>query len=425
MAEEKKSPNLKDRLKKTQMGTGAPAGAPIAPPGGMAAPVMPPVSAPVGADGIAPPVVAPPAAGGGVLPGIPGIPGLGGSVAPPPFVQQQQAAEAAAARARAAAADPFSAAAPAAAAPQQLVIQLDGKDVADSEVGRTKTGTIVAVALTAVVALGAGYAIGGMVETKNQERQTISAVGGVRQEVMRLGDVINQMKQHVDHAAEVGNIQVTRGEGDEGGAQQAAPTHPPEIDASLIEWFRSQPGDPPFTADVYAGRVGRLRSVVVSKLTLVTLQFTQAWQLLGQHAQRTNVPNVTAALGAANPQNNELSRMLVTFGRSSADAPPFAMLVSLGGPPAANGAVPITGAGIPAGQTRTPYTGAEPITPQNITTFAIPVAPGQGLAAQALAAAVLPWRQYQQRISELKQLIDNLTQNHSQLLEALQGRSGS
>ena len=154
MAEEKKSPNLKDRLKKTQAGAAGPAAAP----GAVSAPVMPPVSH--GGD-IIPPPVAPP---GGGIPGIPGIPGLGGDVAPPAFVQQQQAADAARARAAAAAADPFGAsAAPVAAAPQQLVIQLDGKDVADSEVGRTRTGSIVAVAVTALVALGAGYGVGGMV----------------------------------------------------------------------------------------------------------------------------------------------------------------------------------------------------------------------------------------------------------------------
>jgi hypothetical protein len=372
---------------------------------------------------IPPPVMAPPGAAGGVLPGIPGIPGLGGDVAPPAFVQQQQAAEAAAARARAAAADPFGAsAAPAAAAPQQLVIQLDGKDVADSEVGRTKTGSIVAVALTGVIALGAGYGIGGMVETKNQERQTISAVNGIRQEIVRLGDVINQMKQHVDHAAEVGNITVMR-EGDEGGGQQAAPTHPPELDPSLIEWFRSQPSDPPFTADVYAGRVGRLRSVVVSKLTLVTLQFTQAWQLLGQHAQRTNTASVTAALNAANPQSAERSPMLVSFGRANPTAPPFAILVSIAGPPGPDGRIGIAGPGIAPGQMRTPYADG-PIAPDQLTNLAFPVAPGQGLAASYVSAAVGPWRQYQQRISELKQLIDGLAQNQTQLLDALQGRSG-
>ena len=87
MAEEKKSPNLKDRLKKTtQVGVAPPAAAPAD--GAVAAPVAAPIAPPPGF----------PSAGGDVAPPVvPGIPGLGGDVAPPAFVQQQQAQAAAAA----------------------------------------------------------------------------------------------------------------------------------------------------------------------------------------------------------------------------------------------------------------------------------------------------------------------------------------
>lgn len=416
MAEEKKSLNLKDRLKKSHAAHGAPAGPSVAPPGAPNPPSnMPPVSAP----GFDPGEVIQPPAGGAALPGVPGMPGFGNDVAPPAFVTQQKAAEAAMAKARAAAADPFASAAATSNAPQNLVIQMDNKEVHDHEVGRSNSGTFVAVGVAAVVALAAGYAVGGMVESKSQERQTLTAVGVVRTEIVRLGDVINQIKEHVDHAVEAGNITVARGEGGE--AAPAAPaTHLPDVDEPLIEWFRSQPSDAPFTPDVYAGRVGRLRSQVVGKITLVTLQFTNAWQLLGQHVTRTNVANVRSAIQAANPQTNEMSHMLVTFGRSAADAPPFAMLVTQGGAAAANGAIPIAGAGIAAGQTRQPYPGGD-IVATNLTNLVFPVAPGQGLAAQALAAAVIPWRQYQQRVAELKTLVDALVQTHSQLVEALQG----
>ncbi len=417
MAEEKKSPNLKDRLKKSQAAQSAAAGAPVAPPGAaIAPPVMPPVSA-MGMEGGE--VIQPPS-GNAALPGIPGIPGFGGDVAPPAFVTKQKAVDAAVAKARAAAADPFASAAAGSAAPQSLVIHMDNKEVHDHEVGRSNSGTFVAVGITAVVALAAGYAVGGMVTTKGQEHQTLTAVAAVRTEVVRLGDVINQIKEHVDHAVEAGNITIQRGEGGGEAAPAAPPTHPPDVDEPLIEWFRGQPPEPPFSPDVYAGRVGRLRSAVVGKITLVTLQFTNAWQLLGQHVSRTNAANVRTAIAAANPQTNDMSHMLVTFGRSAADAPPFAMLVLQGGAPAANAAIPITGAGIAPGQTRQPYPGGD-IVAANLTNLVFPVAPGQGLAAQALAAAVIPWRQYQARISELKTLVDALVQNHSQLLEALQG----
>lgn len=415
MAEEKKVPNLKERLKKTVVG---PAGAgPVAPPVGVVPPVGPAVVPPTGGSIPAPPIVpGVPGVTDAAVPGAAGLPGVGGDVAPPPFVQQQQAQAAMAARVRAAAEDPFSAAVVAPAGPQEVRIVVDEKPVDDKEIGRKKTGQLIALAATGLIALGSGYAIGGMMEAKAQERQTLSAVNNVRTEFQRVGDVIAQIKQHVDRAAERGNIQVQRGEDDQ--PQQA--THPPEVDEELINWFREQPPDPPLSPDVYAGRVGRLRSNVVGKITLVQLQFNEVWRQLAAHVRMTNVANVRAALQASNPQNNEFSRMLVTFGRNPQGAA-FALLVTAAGQPSQpGGPIPIAGAGIASGQTRTLYQTGD-IRSQDLTNLVIPVNPTQGLAAQAQAAATLPWLQYRQRIGDLKALVDQLATNHQQLMDALSG----
>jgi hypothetical protein len=419
MADEKKSPNLKDRLKKTAVGTAAPG--PVAPPAGAVAPIVgdalppPPVAAPIsGINDVAPPVV--PGVPG--IPAVPGIPGFGSDVAPPPFVQQQQAAAQAAARARAAAEDPFGAVMSAPVGPQEVRLVIDEKPVDDKEIGRKRTGNLIAIVATGVIALGGGYAFGGLMESKAQERQTLSAVNNVRTEFSRIGDLIATIRQKVDRAAERGNIQVQRGE--EGEGQQQAATHPPEVDEELITWFREQPPEVPLSPDVYAGRVGRLRGTVVSKITLVQLQLNEIWQLLQRHA-RTDVTRVRAALAAANPQTNELSRMAVAFARNQQGAV-FAQLVTVGQPVQPGGQVPISGVGIPAGQLRTLYQTGD-IRNADLTTILIPVNPQVGVAAQAMAGAAQPWLQYRERVADMKQLADQLAQNHQQLMDALAGSS--
>lgn len=399
MAEEKKSPNLKDRLKKTAVTTSAAA----ANPGGAPA-VMPP-------PGLAPP----PGMGGDVAPPyVPGIPGLGGDVAPPAFVQQQQAAAAAAARARAAADDPFGSATHAPAGPQEVRLVIDDKPVDDKEVGRGRAGLMIAIVATGLVATAAGYLIGSTLESKNQERQTLSAMTNVRSEISRVGNVISDAKTRIDRAAERANIS---SQGEEG--QPQAATHPPEIDEELITWFREQPPDPPFSPDVYAGRVGRLRADVVSKLTLVQLQVNELWRGL-RALSGMNVANVRTALAAANPRTNDLNRMLIIFQRTPQGAA-MGQLGAMSGEPNAQGQVTVVGQGIPANTTRTLYQ-AGPIAETALTTLAMPVSPTVGLGATANVAAGFAWVQYRQRLTEMKQLVEQLSTNHQQLLDSLSGR---
>jgi hypothetical protein len=388
MAEEKKSPNLKDRLKKTAAASGA----------------------------VTPPHGDPGAAISGV--GEVGVPGLGGDLAPPAFVQQQQAQAQAAAAARAAAEDPFGAAPMSAAGPQEVRLVFDDKPVDDKEIGRKRTGGVIAIAATAVLALGGGFAIGGLKESKDQERQTLAAVTELRSQLQTVGTVIATLKEKVDRAAERGNIQVTRG-GEEAEGEAPAATHPPEIDEDFITWAREQTPDSPLSPEVYAGRVGRLRGSVVSKVTLVQLQLNNAWDMIQRHS-RTDVTRVRSALTAANPQTNELNRMAVSFARGQQGV--MAQLV-LAGAPTPQG-LPISGTGIPANQTRTLYQQGD-IRQADLANIAIPVNPQVGMAAQVTAGATQPWVQYRERITELKRLTDQLAQNHEQLMQSLSGSAPS
>src|SRR5687768_16264716 len=151
MAEEKKKPDLRSRLKGTMAGNPPPASAEpagVAPPAFDADYAPPTGGAPMDAPPVAPPM------------------GGGDDIAVPDFIRQQMAekaaagdrapAEARSAEARAAeqaraaaerqrlaalAADPFSASTSASAQEARLVI--DDKHVSDSEVGRKNTGVIV------------------------------------------------------------------------------------------------------------------------------------------------------------------------------------------------------------------------------------------------------------------------------------------
>lgn len=414
MAEEKK-PNLKDRLKKPAAHAAA-AAAPVA--AGAAAPLVPPAG-----------VVPPPVAVGGSIPAppiapVPGIPGLG-DVAPPAFVQQQQAAAEAARRAQAAAEDPFGAAAVAAPPAQEVRLVIDEKPVDDREVGRKRSGSIIAIAVTGVIALVAGYAVGNMMEAKAQERQTLQAMEQVRSSAANLSSVIQDARSHIDHAIEAGNIQMRQGdEGGEGGAAPAV-THPPDVDEELITWFASQPSDPPFSPDVYAGRVGRLRANIVQKITVVQLQLNELWRELRRHQSSTRVADVRQAIRALDDRaqdNQQLNSLAVVFTRNQAGA----ALAQIGvAAPAGNnqqGALVVNGPGITGNATRTMYQTGD-ITSGNLTTLAFPIVYNQGgVVSRVRAAAILPWAQYTQRVRDLKSLVDGLAQSHQQLMEALGGR---
>jgi hypothetical protein len=420
MPEEKK-PNLKDRLKKTTAGPSAMTMPPVAGLG-------PSAAKPGGS--LPPPAVLPGFGtnGGAPQPFVPGVPGLG-DVAPPAFVLQQQQAAEAAARARALSDDPFGATSAAPAGPQEVRLVIDEKPVDAKEIGRSRTGLVLAVLVVGLAGAGAGYLIGGTTESKHQEAQTIAAVAGVRSEITRLGDVINQLKTHVDHAADRGNIVIARAGQDDSEAPQAAqtPTHAPDVDEELLSWFREQPPDPPMSPDVYAGRVGRLKTQVVQKLTLVQLETNEVWRQLQAHARMTNPTSVRAAMNVAiNPQTNDVNRMLVTFARGPQGGL-VGQLVTLAGPQTQQGQaliVPIGGANIAANQTRTLYQ-AGPLTAETLPTYAIPVLNNVGLGVQMQASAILPWVQYRQRVSDLKSRTDQLQVDAQQLLDALQSRSSS
>ncbi len=416
MAEEKK-PSLKDRLKKTQVAGG---GAAVAPPPGTS--VRPPAAAPDSGGIVAPQMMGPPAGGP-----LPGIPGFGSDIAPPPIVQQQQAQAAAQRRAQAIADDPFGSSA-ASNAPQEMRIVIDEKPVDDREVGRKKTGTLIAVLVTGAVALGAGYALGNMLEAKGQERQTLQAVTAVRNEIVRLGDTIASMRTHVEHAAEQGNIQNAR-EGDD--SAPAAATHPPLVDEALITWVNDLPQEPPLSPDVYAGRVGRMRGTIVAKITELQLRLNEVWTLLRQHqaaSSGTRLVAIRAALAAGNPRNPlqaDAQRAVVVFARPNPQGPHVAQLATIslaaGQQLDLSQPVPVAGLGITGNATRTMYE-AGAIPDGQLATLALRLDSAHGLPAQTLQAATFPWGQYRNRISVLRERIEELAQVHQQLVDQLSGR---
>jgi hypothetical protein len=419
MAEEKK-PNLKDRLKKTQVGMQNPAAGAAAPAPG--APVAPP-----GADLVAPPVAAP--GGGGFpapsMPAIPGIPGLGGDVAPPPFVAEQQAAQAAAAkaaaRAKAAADDPFgtSTAAP---GPQEVRIVVDERPVDDKEVGRSRTGLIAGIAASLVLGLGLGYVFGTQSEVSSQGRQTLSALNGVREKAQNAGNQLATVKTKIEHACERANVAAS--EEPQGAPQQAA-AHPPEIDMDLVTWFRQEGGEnAPFGPDVFAARMGRLDPAVSQKIAAVHVMFTQLWNDLRAHERATgNGDSVRESLRAAADNSAMTLKLGMIFKQAQANA--WVGVVTLAqNVDLRTGAVTLAALnGIPEPtRPRAIFTGLQPLTTAALPNTFVSVNVADGLGPALQRSSAMSWLQYRDRLRGLRTLVNLLDQAQQGLMGKLSGR---
>jgi hypothetical protein len=418
MAEEKK-PNLKDRLKKTQVGAQNPAA-----PAGAGA-----VAPPPGADLVAPPIAPPVAAGipAPAMPAIPGIPGLSGDVAPPPFVAEQQAQQAAAAqaaaRAKAAADDPF-AAAHAAPSPQDIRIVVDERPVDDKEVGRSRTGLIVGVAGAALLGLALGFVGGQQSEVSSQGRQTLSALNGVREKAQAAANTLATVKTKVNQACERANIPAGDGEGQ---PQQAA-AREPQVDMDLVNWFRTEGGEnAPFGPDVFAARMGRLTPEVSQKIAAVHVMFAQLWRDLGAHAAATgNGEAVTESMRAAADSSAMTLKLGLIFKQPQANAPWVGVLTLAQNVNPQTGQVTLAALnGIPEPtRPRSIFTGAQPINQQNLPNTFVSVNVTDGLGPSLQRSSAMQWMQYRSRLMGLRNLVNQLDQAQQGLMNKLTGRRG-
>jgi hypothetical protein len=177
----------------------------------------------------------------------------------------------------------------------------------------------------------------------------------------------------------------------------------PDVDEELLEWIMSQPAEPPFSPDVYAGRVGRLRADVVGHVVQFQLQLFDVWRLLAELARGTRVADVRAARDAARPDAPE---PVVTFQRDAAGTT-RAVLAGTLRPPGPGGLVAIHGAGIAPGSTRRSYAGGA-LSEADLGAVAVPIALQPGLGSQVRAALVQPWVQYRARLRALSQSVDAL-----------------
>lgn len=421
MAEEKK-PNLKDRLKKTQVGMQNPA-APAG--GGPAAPFAPP-----GGDIVAPPVAAgvnPPSIPAPSVPAIPGIPGLSADVAPPPFVAeqqaQQQAAAKAAAMAKAAADDPFGAA-HATPSPQDIRIVVDERPVDDKEVGRSRTGTIVGILAAAVVAGVLGFVVGGQNEVGSQGKQTLLALGAVREKAQAAGNTLATVKTKLEAACSAANI--TGASEDQ---QQAAPAHPPEVNLDLVNWFRQDGGEnAPFGPDVFATRMGRLDPNVSQKIAAVHVMFAQLWRDLNVHAAATGDGTAVRESLASAAQSSAMTlRLGMTFKQPQPNAPWVGVLTLAQQVNTQTGQVmlgaPLGGIPEPT-RPRAIFLGNTPLQPAQLGGTFISVNVTDGLGPALQRGGALAWTQYRARLTALKQLVGQLDQAQQGLVNTLSGRRG-
>lgn len=425
MAEEKK-PNLKERLKKTQVGMqnpAAPAGGgpavPIAPPGGDIVP--PPVAA-----GVNPPSIPAPA-----VPAIPGVPGLSSDVAPPPFVleqqAQQQAAAKAAALAKAVADDPFAVAAShAAPSPQEVRIVVDERPVDDKEVGRSRTGLIVGFVATAIVSAGLGFVFGGQAEVSSQGKQTLLALNAVREKAQSASNTLATVKTKLDAACAAANI---TGTGEDQQQQQAAPSHPPEVNLDLVTWFRQEGGEnAPFGPEVFATRMHRLDPSVSQKIAAVHVMFAQLWRDLNAHAAATGDGSAIRESLASAAQASSMSlRLGMTFKQPQANAPWVGVLTLAEQVNLQAGQVtlgpPLNGIPEPT-RPRSIFVGNAPLQPSQLANTFISINVTDGLGPALQRSSTLAWLQYRSRLMSLKNLVNQLEQAQQGLLNALSGRRG-
>lgn len=410
MAEEKKKPDLKARLNRTQVGQSvgvvppdlAPPGLDIAPPPGLEKLAAPPVTA-------------------------------SDDLMVPDFIRQQMAEKAAAearaaaelvaaqeraahqARAAAAAADPFAASTNVdAAQPQDIKLFVDGKEVSDDEVGRQKTGSRLGILVTGVVALGAGLLFGDLRATQREAARTTAAIVEVRRSVDTAGAAIAAMKDKVDQAASAAGVQGSEGE------NQPAPTAAATVNEELASWFASQPPEPPFSETAYAGRVGRLRPDVVGKLMKFHYELNEAWAELRRHtalSQGAQLGMIRASLADLARVRGEYQRMMVVFSAGTGNGPPVLGSLVFASPQEGTANFNITPAPTGSAATRALYTAGDLST--SLATVGVPVSVSSGIAPQVVRGLTGPWTDYVARLRRIRSLADQLQQDHRALSQAL------
>ena len=424
MADEKKKPDLKARLNRTVVGQGPGGAQGVAPPGAEPAAQSAQVPAPPGLEGFVP---APPVAATEDL-------------VVPDFIKQQMAEKAAAearaaaekaaaearaaqqAKAAAAAADPFAAAhaAPVAHA-QEIKLVLDGKDVSDEEVGRQKTGSKLAIVVTGLVALGAGWGFGDLSANRREAERTTTAITEVRRAVDSAGAVIAAMKEKVDQAATAAGVQSNEAEGQ----QQQAPQANATVSEDLATWFAAQPPEAPFSETAYAGRVGRLRPDVVGKLMKFHYELNEAWADLRRHTNLSQGPglaNIRASLADLQRVRGEYQRMMVVFSPGQGDGPPVLGTLVFANPQPGTPNFAITP--VPAGSqpTRTFYTAGDLV--PAMRTVGVPVSVSAGIGPNVVRGLTGPWNEYVTRLRRLRSQAEQLQQDHRALSEALSRGAG-
>ena len=320
------------------------------------------------------------------------------------------------ARMAAIAADPFSAAASSSAQEVRLVI--DDKHVSDSEVGRNNRGAILTAIAVGAVSLVAGYLIGDFKSSKDEEAKTRGAITEIRRAVDATGSAVTTLKDKVDAAATAAGIAA----GEEG-QQPAAPTAQARVDEELLTWFAQQSPDPPLGPDVYAGRVGRLRPDLVSKLMKVQIELEQVWREMQRHNALTsgnNVRVIRGSLAEAQRVRTEMQHLAVIFGPGRGEgAPPVMATLVVPEYDQTGGftfpAVP----GLQGAPRRTVYQSGDLALPTTIGTVGIPVAPGPGVVSNVVSNLGRPWSDYVQRLTRLRTAVDALQNDHHALGEAL------
>ncbi len=412
MADEKKKPDLKARLNRTQVGQN------------------------LGAGVVAPPEVSAPAA-------VPAPPGLEGIVAPPvaaaaddlvvpDFIRQQMAEKAAAearvaaearaaaeraaqqAKVQAAAADPFAASEAAASThAQDIMLFVDGREVSDDEVGRQKTGSRVGLVVVGVVALGAGLLFGDLRASKREAERATSAITAVRQQVDTAGAIVATLKERVEQAATAAGVPTGEGE------NQPAPTAQATVNEELASWFASQPPEPPFSETAYAGRVGRLRPEVVEKLMKFHIEINETWAELRRHtalSQGGQLTLIRASLNDLTRVRGEFQRLMVVFNPGTAGGPPVLGTLVFA-QPGEGGNFTITPVPQRTQPTRTMYTAGD--LAATMATVGVPVSVQAGIAPQVVRGLTAPWNDYVTRLRRLRSLADQLQQDHRALSQAL------
>jgi hypothetical protein len=235
-------------------------------------------------------------------------------------------------------------------------------------------------------------------------------IAAVRSSLEQLQRPLDDLRAHVDHAAQIANV--LSATSDASPSASPAATQPPDVDETLLSWFMDQPAEPPFAPDAFAGRSGRLRANIVARLVVLTLQVAEAWRELSVLARNTNAARVRASRDAAAQPPGVIP--VVAFVRPSRDVPVVAVLASASAPDT-HGVLTITGTGIAPGTTRLAY-GGHNLTDANADRYAVLLSPGQGLPPSVRAAELMAWNQYRSRLQELKTLVDAIVETHRSLM---------